>query len=138
VHAHNLLRLAALTGNDKQRSAAARTIALYRATLEQHGPALTRMLAAVDFGQSDPAEVVLVGPDAASLAPFLAELRRGFAPNRVVIAVTPATRAATAGLTSLLEGRDATVATAWLCRGGVCRLPVTAPAALAQEYRAGR
>ncbi len=133
VHSHNLLRLAALTGNDNYRSAAIRTIALYRATLEQHAPALTRMLAAVDFFQSDLAEVVLVGPEMESLAPFLAPLRRWGPSNPVVIAVTPATRAAAAKLTPLLEGRDAQVATAWVCRRGTCKLPVTTVAALVEE-----
>jgi uncharacterized protein YyaL (SSP411 family) len=129
----NLLRLAALTGNDNYRAAAIRTIALYRTTLEQHGPALTRMLAAVGHLQDQVAEVVLVGPDMSALAPFL-ELCRTWAPsNPAVIAVTPATRAVVAKLTPLLEGRDATVATAWVCRRGACELPVTTPRALAER-----
>ncbi|MSR45560.1 MAG: thioredoxin domain-containing protein [Planctomycetes bacterium] len=138
VHAMNLLRLAALTGDSTYRTAAERTIALYRRPLEQTPPALSRMLAAVDFAQSEPAEIVLVGPDRAALEPFLAVLRAGFAPNRVVAAATPDTRAMATRVTPLFDRRDAAIATAWACRAGTCRLPVTTPAALAEELRDGR
>ncbi|MBL8843374.1 MAG: thioredoxin domain-containing protein [Planctomycetes bacterium] len=133
-----LLRLSALTGADHYRDAALRTLELYRRKLEQQPHALSRMLAAVDFLQSDPVEVVLIAPDAAALAPFLAVLREGFAPNRVVLAATPATRAAVAKLSALLEGRDASVATAWVCRRGACRLPVTTAEGLEGELASGR
>ncbi len=135
VHVHNLLRLAELTGNESYRLAALRTLELYRSKLEQMPHALSRMLAAVDFAQSQPAEVVLLAPDRAALAPFLAVLRAGFAPNRVVIAATQETRAEVAKLTALLEGRDAKVATAWVCRAGTCKLPVTTAEGLAAELR---
>jgi len=136
VHAMNLLRLAELTGDAKWRTAAHRTIANYRAPLEQSPPALSRMLAAVDFEQSAPAEIVLAGPDRASLEPFLAVVREGFAPNRVVIAVTPETRAAVAKLTPLLEGKETPRATAWVCRGGACKLPVATAEELRKELAA--
>ncbi len=135
VLALDLLRLAELTGEESYRTKAQRTFALYRPLLEQRPQAVSRMLWAIDFQESRPREIVLVGADDASLAPFLDVLRTGFDPNRVVLAATPATAAALSKLTSLLEGRTTVEgkAAAYVCRVGTCKLPVTDADAFARE-----
>ena len=66
---------------------------------------------------------------------LLAEVRRGFRPNQVVsVAADPA-----ASVVPLLRDRVAIDGrpTAYVCRGFVCRLPVTDPDALREQLEAG-
>ncbi len=136
VHVLNLLRLAELTGEEGYRKKALRTLKLYQPLLEQQPQAVSRMLAAVDFLESKPREIVLVGASMAALQPFLEVLRGGLDLNRVVLVVTPETRAALSALTPLIEGKTATDrATAFVCRDGSCKLAVTTPDKFAEQLR---
>jgi hypothetical protein len=83
----------------------------------------------MDLALAPGLEVAIVGaPDDPGMVPLLAEVRAGFRPNLVVAAAAePA-----ASSIPLLRDRIAVDGrpSAYVCRGFVCRLPVTDAAAL--------
>jgi len=131
----DLVRLAGLTGEARYREGALRALAVHRPVLERAPQALSRMLWAVDFLESDVREIVLSAGRLEELAPFLDVLRRGFDPNRVVVVVLPSTAEALSKLAPIVEGKGPAggKASAYVCRDGACRLPVTDPAEFARE-----
>ncbi|ROP43991.1 hypothetical protein EDC03_1588 [Pseudokineococcus lusitanus] len=124
-----LLGVAALTGSDRLRAAADRALApaaeLVRAAPRFAGWAMAVAEAALD----GPREVAVLGPDgdAATDALHRAALA-GTAPGLVVSRGEPgATVPAVLADRGLVGGRPA----AYVCRGHVCDVPTTDPAALA-------
>lgn len=91
---------------------------------------------ALDFLLDAPPEIVVLTPgDRSAAAPFLAELRRRWLPNRV-LTVLPASEVATAAAAvpllagrHLLDGRP----TAYVCRNFACQRPTTDPAELGRQ-----
>jgi uncharacterized protein YyaL (SSP411 family) len=107
-------------------------------------PALARsplgfghLLSAIDFYTTTPLEIVIVGdpsdPDARRM---LESVHEEFIPNKIVLATHEPARLA--ARIPLFEGRAQLdgKATAFVCRRGTCRLPVTDPQALMAEIRA--
>jgi uncharacterized protein YyaL (SSP411 family) len=140
VMIHDLLRLAEMTGEESYRGKARRTLALYQPLLERHPQAVARMMWAVDFLESRPREIVLSGDSDAALAPFLDVLRTGFDPNRVVVVITPDRVAALAKTTAVTEGREPVKGTvsAFVCRDGACKLPISDAMEFANELATGK
>jgi uncharacterized protein YyaL (SSP411 family) len=120
-----LLRLAALTGEGRYRTAAERAIATVTPLAVRYPTAFAMWLQAIDLALTDIVEIAVVG-DAAE--PATRELLRvasaGYTPGRVVAA-------------SALEGSESAIPllhdrprlggrpTAYVCRGFACRAPVT-------------
>ena len=125
-----LLRLAALTGEGRHRSAAERALGLVADTAGQYPLAYAQWLAAVDFASADVHEIAIVGDPAGSdTGDLLSVARAGFRPHQVVaLSARPGSSAV-----PLMEARTAVNgrATAYVCRGFACRQPVTDPADLA-------
>jgi hypothetical protein len=137
IAALNLLRLAALTGEDVYRDRALRIFAAFGETLEQSPLALAEMLLAVDFAADTSKEVLLVRPEAESdAAPLLDVLRATYLPNRVFTVVAQGDELdAHAQLVPLLrnkKARDGAV-TAYVCEDRVCRSPTSDPAVFAEQ-----
>jgi len=135
VAARNLLRLARMTNRAEFRESAERTLAAFAPRLAAAPVALPQMLAACDFLLREPQEVVLAGergaPDTAALA---RTLHSRFAPNRVVLLVdSPETRRKLAAGIPAIESmeRIGGRASAYVCRGYACQLPVFDPEKLA-------
>ncbi len=130
-----LLRLAAWTGEGVYRDAAERAMRAVVPFVGRYPTGFAQWLSAMDLGLSAGVEVAIVGaPDDPATRALLAEVRTGFRPNQVVaITAEPA-----ASLVPLLRDRVALDGrpTAYVCRGFVCRLPVTEPAALRAELAA--
>ena len=85
----NLLRLHALTTEDRYRAAADRLLQAFEGTLRRNPRALTEMLLAMEFRASGPKEVVVVvGDDPGQAEPFLEQLRSRFSPHKVVVIVS--------------------------------------------------
>jgi uncharacterized protein YyaL (SSP411 family) len=127
-----LLRLAALTGEHQYRAAAERAIGTVGPYLERYPTGFAQWLVAASVASSDVLEVAIVGdpamPDTQAL---LAVLGEGWRPD-VVVALASDDGAAAASAIPLLHERIAIDgrATAYVCRGFVCDLPVTDPEAL--------
>ena len=131
-----LLRLAAWTGEARYRDAAERAMRVVVPFVERYATGFAQWLSAMDLAIASAVEVAIVGaPDDPATAALLAEARRGFRPNQVVsVAASPAE-----SHVPLLRDRVALDdrPTAYVCRGFVCRLPVTDAAALREQLEAG-
>ena len=136
VAALDLLRLAAWTGDAGPRARAARALRGLAGPLAAQPTRCRDKLVALDVLLDAPPEIVIVTPgDRAAAAPFLAELRRRWLPNRV-LTVLPATEVATVAASvpllagrRLLDGRP----TAYVCRNFACQRPTTDPAELGRQ-----
>jgi len=124
-----LLRLAALTGDERHRTAAERAIGATGALLGRYPTAFAMWLQALDLALADIAEVAIVGAAAdPSTTALVAVAAGGYAPQRVVARREPGA----ATVVPLLDDR-ATIrdrATAYVCRHLACQAPVTDPDAL--------
>ncbi len=119
-----LLRLAAWTGEGRYRDAAERALRTVVGFVGRYPTGFAQWLSAMDLALSPAVEVAIVG-DLADPATqvLLAVVETGFRPHRVVaVSADPA-----ASVVPLLAERLAIDGrpTAYVCRGFVCRLPVT-------------
>jgi uncharacterized protein YyaL (SSP411 family) len=122
VMALALLRLARITGRSDLRSAAERALEGFSGRMLAGGAGLPQMLVAQMFAMGKPMEIVLAGPRDRQNA-MLAEIRKRFLPNAVVMQASDAPAAMPA-----VDG----LATAYVCENYACKLPVTEPRALAE------
>jgi uncharacterized protein YyaL (SSP411 family) len=139
VHAMNLLRLAELTSRDRYRQRGERVLRAFGQTLTRAPRALSEMLLALDFRADTPKEIVIVTPHAKSEAePFLAQLRKQFLPNRVLVVVTEGEdQAAKVKLVPMVAGKIARngKTTAYVCERGACDLPTRDPEVFARQLK---
>jgi uncharacterized protein YyaL (SSP411 family) len=132
-----LLRLAALTGDGRYREAAERALGLVAGVVGRYPSGFGQWLSALDFALGPVAEVAIVGdPGAPDTEALLAVLRSGFRPD-LAIACAAEPDASPIGLLHDRARRDGR-ATAYVCQGFACRLPVTTPDALADQLAAVR
>ena len=124
-----LLRLAALTGEGRYRSAAERALASVGPYLERHPTAFAQWLSALEFAHADSTEVAIVGaPDDDATRGLVAVVNRGYQPFRVQASSAAPDGSSVPLLVArfALDGRP----TAFVCHDFACRLPVTEPEAL--------
>jgi uncharacterized protein YyaL (SSP411 family) len=129
----NALRLATFTDDPRWRTIAERAHGSVAAVLANNPLALSEGLLALDWMTSIPREIVVTWPAGADIEaarPLLAELAQIFVPHRVQ-AGAPA-GGGPSDVVPLLADRLAVDGqpTAYVCRQGVCTLPVTTPQAL--------
>jgi hypothetical protein len=126
-----LLRLAALTGERSYESHAVAIIRLVRDLVSRSPLGFGHLLGAIDLYTAGPVEVVVVGRDREHL---VRQLRSRWRPNAVRAIVDDVSPEAVAAI-PLLEGRAAGdgPATAYVCRNGTCKMPVTEPADLEEQ-----
>jgi uncharacterized protein YyaL (SSP411 family) len=133
VAAHNLIRLAALSGNDARRDKADRLIAAVAPLIAENLYMHMAMLNAIDL-RLHGAEIVVAGEGAAADA-LLAAARRLPPLDRIVFHAPSAE-----ALPSKHPARDklaaARVPQAFICVGETCSLPVTDPSALPEAIAA--
>ena len=131
VLALELQRLALITSDQSYEDHALGIIRLMKDAMERSPGAFGHLLSAVDLYLGDPLEIVIVGdtrdPDTSRL---LDVVRSTYIAHRVLVVAPPGED----GL-ALLRDRPTRDdrATAYVCRRGVCRTPVTAPVELAVE-----
>jgi uncharacterized protein len=126
-----LLSYAALTGSGSHRDAAVTALSAVPALASRYPRAAGWGLAVGEAVISGPAEIAVVGAESASRDALQATAMRAAPPGAVVVignGVDPA------GI-PLLDGRGPVdgAAAAYVCRGFVCRLPVTEPDQLEAE-----
>ncbi|HUQ78610.1 MAG TPA: thioredoxin domain-containing protein [Patescibacteria group bacterium] len=130
-----LVRLAALTGEARYRMAADRALASVGTFLARYPTGFANWLSAAELSVNGIVELAIVGDPTDAATRALLETARGAGRADLVIAVSadPA-----ASVIALLANRIAIDGhpTAYVCREFTCRLPVTEPAALAEELRA--
>ncbi len=136
--AEALLRLYLLTAEPGFEKYALETIRPMLNTLTQAPTAFGRMLCALDFYLTSPAEVALIGElRAGDMAEMLRAVWRDYVPNKVVAAAAPGDKDA-ARIVPLLEARTEVDgrATAYVCRNYICQAPTTDPAEVARLLNA--
>ncbi len=131
-----LLRLAAWTGEGRYRDAAERALRTVVSFVDRYPTGFAQWLSAMDLALAPAVEVAIVGePGDAATQALLGVVETGFRPHQVVAAsVDPA-----ASVIPLLADRVAIDGrpTAYVCRGFVCRLPVTDVDAFREQLAAG-
>jgi len=124
-----LLRLAAWTGEGAYRDAAERALRSVVPFVARYPTGFAQWLSAMDLSLASVVEIAIVGPPAdPATAALLAEARRGFRPDQVVSVAPDPSASAVPLMTDRIALGDQP--TAYVCRGFVCRLPVTDAAAL--------
>jgi uncharacterized protein YyaL (SSP411 family) len=126
-----LQKLAHLTGENEYESHALGAIRLVRDAIVRVPLGFGHWLGAVDFYTAPAAEVVIVGnKDSVDMQEMLRLVRERFRPNKVLVATSPGS--SLVDDLPLLKGRGEVngAATAYVCRNGVCKLPVTTVDAL--------
>jgi hypothetical protein len=127
-----LLRLAAWTGEGRYRDAAERALRTVVAFVDRYPTGFAQWLSAMDLGLAAALEVAIVGdPGDPAMRGLLELVETGFRPHQVV-AVSDAPATSVVPLLAdrvALDGRP----TAYVCRGFVCRLPVTEPGPLLEQ-----
>jgi uncharacterized protein len=132
IAAETLLRLGALTGDDRYEEHAAGALALAQPAMAQSPLGFGRALCALDFAVNRPFEIAISGDASSEDARELARVAwRQPLINRVL--------AAGDADVPLLEGRTAIDGkpAAYVCERFVCKRPVTEPADLAALLSAG-
>jgi uncharacterized protein YyaL (SSP411 family) len=125
-----LLRLAALTGDSRYRTAAEAALATVGPFLGRYPTGFAQWLSALELAHAGVTEVAIIGDRAApETRRLLAVADRGYHPFRVLATAEPGV----ASVVPLLAGRFALHgrATAFVCRDFACRQPVHEPEALA-------
>ncbi|HVH19334.1 MAG TPA: thioredoxin domain-containing protein [Myxococcota bacterium] len=127
-----LLRAAALSGRDDLRGVAERVLAAHGALLERAPEALPSLARAAMMASRGLSVAVIVGADDDARAALAARARHVLNPEDAVLVAAPGERPADVD-TDWLRGRDPAggVATAWICRGVTCSLPIQHPDELA-------
>jgi uncharacterized protein YyaL (SSP411 family) len=97
--------------------------------------AFGRLLCALDFYLNPGQEIAIVGdPAATDTEALLAEVYRRYLPNSVLALAAPGDAVAPELIPLLADrGQISGRATAYVCRGFVCNLPVTGPEALGRQ-----
>jgi uncharacterized protein len=132
--ASGLLRLAALTGEDRYERPARRVLRLLAPVTREHGTSFAYLLGALERAVTPPLEVAIVGPrDDPAAGALRREVHGRLLPASVT--VTASEEPAGGQLTPLLEGRGLVdgKAAAYVCEHFACKQPVTAPGALRAE-----
>jgi uncharacterized protein YyaL (SSP411 family) len=133
VLALQLQRLFSITGRAAYLDAAERTLRLVAQVVGRSPSGFGHMLEAVDYYASEALEIVIVGDSRTPGTRALVDpVRHRYLPNKVLI-VSEA-RAEDVDRIPLLAGRAGVERpTAYVCRRGACRLPVTSPDDLVAE-----
>lgn len=133
----NLLRFYELTTDDAYRAAAERLLKSFGKNLSENPADQAVMLLGLDYYLDTAKEIVIVTPQSHQDAePFLAELRKTFLPNKVIIVASEGENLTRqAELIPLLEGKKARSgeATAYVCEAGICQLPTTDVAVFVEQ-----
>ena len=137
VAADVLLRLHALTGEERYYTLAETILLLLREGMARQPLAFGHLLCALERAISRPQEIAIIGdPADARTQALLAEVRSRFLPNTVLAGAASDQAASEAALAvPLLAGRIQVRGrpTAYVCENFACQLPVTEARALAQQ-----
>ncbi|HJW22458.1 MAG TPA: thioredoxin domain-containing protein [Candidatus Limnocylindrales bacterium] len=128
-----LLRLAALTGEGRYRSAAERAISTITPFAVRYPTAFAMWLQAIDLALADVAEVAVVGDPSDAATELLLSVAGGaYAPARVLAC---GRGDGSTSAVPLLHDRPmlGQRPTAYVCRGFACQAPVTDPDALREQ-----
>jgi uncharacterized protein len=120
-----LLRLAHLTGDDVFRTSAERSLSAFAPKIQAQPTIAPQMLVALGRSLAEPEQVIIRCAEfEPEIEKLVAEHRRNFAPNAVVLALTDQAAASLAGTAPFLASleRKGRI-TVYECRNFTCKLP---------------
>jgi hypothetical protein len=126
-----LARLSAITGRDDLRGSLDRLFEAFATRMKAAPVGVPQMIVAWMFARSPARQVVIAGDTAAAdTRALLAEIRRRFLPNRVLLLVADGARRLAPAIAGMrpVGGRAA----AYVCENYTCQLPVTEVEGLAE------
>jgi hypothetical protein len=131
VTAHNLIRLARLTGENGLEEQARKLLRLHLSHADQHPTAFALLLQALDLTLSDQLSLLIVTPNHKATEEWLV-LTRQFRPQMTTIITSEPQKLST--ILPSIAGRRAIEeqTTAWFCSAKSCLEPVTQPQELKQ------
>jgi uncharacterized protein YyaL (SSP411 family) len=125
-----LLKLAALTGDQRYADAAERALKTVQRALTGAPIGFAQWLSALDFALSQPKEIAIVG-DTATAHVLLDVVFDAYRPNQVVAVGNVDSPIPLLQNRTMLNGK----ATAYVCQNLACQLPVTEPADLLKQLK---
>jgi uncharacterized protein YyaL (SSP411 family) len=131
-----LLRLAALTGEERHRAIATRVLESFASLLVEVPQGFGELLCGLAFHLAPPREIAVVGSAADPRTDELLELlRTTYLPHAVIAHGDPRELAGASAIVPLLKDRDLVAGTpaAFVCQRFVCGMPVTTTAELARD-----
>lgn len=129
----NLQKLAAITGDPVFSEEAKKSLAAASGLAARLPQAEATLLMAGCFALSAPVEIALTGGVSADFVPFQKAVHTRFIPHKVMVGG----RGGDGSELPLLQGRTGgETPTCFVCRDGVCRLPVIDPSRLESELAA--
>ena len=131
-----LLRLAALTGDERYRAVAERVLQGMGEVAARAAAGFGHLLSALDFHLATPMEIAFAGtPGEAETDALLRVAARAYLPNAVTALRRPDEDGEIEALIPLLRGRSTLDgrATAYVCERMACQWPVHEPDALAEQ-----
>lgn len=140
IAAHNLVRLARLTGDTELEELAALTVRAFSGGIGNQAASHTQLLAAIDFLVGPSFELVVAGEtEAEDTHAALAALGRAFAPNAVTVhrpdgEAPEITRLAPYTAAQVSQAGRATL---YLCRNFACEAPTSDVASVVKKLVAG-
>ncbi len=130
----DLLRLSRITGGAAYREIAERALSAFAARMNRVPAALPQTLAALEYAQARPTQIVIAGSrGSADAEALLAEVNRRYLPNKVLmLAGDEDARSALARHAPEVAGMHPVngAAAAYVCENFACRMPVTSAAEL--------
>lgn len=123
----NLLRLHGLTLAPAYMERAEKGLRTFSTSIEAHPGAFGQMLMALEYYLHPPCQAVVVVPAGKDPCRFVHRLRTAFLPGSLATAVSEDQAAGLARQAPLFKDKAAVEGkvTAYVCRNGACRLPVT-------------
>ena len=139
VAALNLIRLAEMTGDEKFRRVAEKTLKYFGREIERQPSAHTTMLLGMDILLNGAREIVISSPTKKGAEEMKAEVFRTFLPDKVLLTATDETFDGLRKLTTLLDDRRPTRrARAFVCQNFTCKLPANSVLALREQLETPR
>ena len=124
----NLSKLYAMTGTPDYATRLDELIRAFSGEIEKQPSAFPLVMSGLDFDFGPSFEIVISGDaDSADTKAMIAAVRKNFRPNQVVLLRTEKNAAALAKLAPYTETQTSVdgKATAYVCKGFACKLPVT-------------
>jgi uncharacterized protein YyaL (SSP411 family) len=131
VAALNLIRLSELTGEEKHKLIAERTLKWAAKDIDRQPSAHAAMLVVLDLLLNGVREIVVTAPNEEAASEMKSEVFREFVPDRVLLVATAATYHELSKISALLEDRaPGRKARAFVCQNFACKLPADSTEAL--------
>ncbi len=134
VAALNLVRLFEITGDEKWRKLADRTLTCFAGDLEEQPSGHAYMACALDASVNGMKAAVITAKKHDSATPMVREISRAFRPDVLVVMADGENFSSLSRLSPLLEGRmPGPTPVAYVCEGFACKLPAKTPEELGEQ-----